>query len=151
MAQARTRIEELEEQNGELRQQSETKTAELQTLAEEGEQRSKELSVLRNRTNLSQQNWIKEKQELVEQEASAREEFEAARQAMHDWEVLAMEERSVRENLGDKVADLEEQLAGYKDAYEKAASERDNQSVTVDGLQKALQEIQTGKAPHLAI
>lgn len=64
---------------------------------------------------------------------------------MHNWEVLAMEERSIREGLGEKVIDLEEQLTNLKDAYEKAASERDNQSSTVDGLQRALQEIQTGR------
>lgn len=80
----------------------------------------------------------------MELEANAREEFEAARQAMHDWEVLALEERSIRENLGEKVTDLEEQVANYKEAHDKAAMERDNQSVTVDGLQMALQEVQTG-------
>lgn len=135
----------MEAQNTELRQQTEAKTAELRVLAEEGELRSKELSTLRNRTNLSQQNWVMEKQELVERESSTREEFEAAKQAMHDWEVLAMEERSIREDLGGKVADLEEQVASYKEAYENAASERENQSATVDGLQRALQEIQTGE------
>ena len=106
---------------------------------------SKELSSLRNRTNLSQQNWVKERDDLVEREALLREEFESAKQAMHDWEVLAMEERSVRENLADRVADLEEQLAAQKEAYEKATSERDSQNLTVDGLQRALQEIQTGE------
>lgn len=134
----------MEEQNSNLREETEAKSAEVKTLAEEAEHRSKELSSLRNRTNLSQQNWLQEKEELVQQEAYAREEFEAAKQAMHDWEVLAMEERSIRENLGDKVGDLEEQVVNYKEAYEKAASERDAQSNTVDGLQKALQEIQSG-------
>ena len=74
----------------------------------------------------------------------AREEFETARQAMQDWEVLAMEERSIREGLGDRVAELEEQLAGQQQAYERAAMERDDQSSTVDGLQRALQDIQEG-------
>lgn len=63
---------------------------------------------------------------------------------MQDWEVLAMEERSIRENLAEKVTDLEEQVSSHRDAHEKAASERDGQSATVDGLQKALQEIQDG-------
>lgn len=145
LGQARTKIEDLEDQNINLRKETEAKTTELATLAEEGEQRSKELSSLRNRTNLSQQNWLKEREELVERERHAKEEFEAAKEAMHDWEVLAMEERSIRENLGEKAADLEEQVSSYKEAYEKASSERDSQSVTVDGLQRALQEIQTGQ------
>lgn len=106
---------------------------------------SKELSTLRDRTSLSQQNWLKEKEELLEQENYLQSEFEQAKEAMHNWEVLAMEERSVRESLGEKVVDLEEQLATVKDAYEKTAAERDSQLATVDGLQRALQEIQTGE------
>lgn len=98
---------------------------------------------------LSQQNWLKEKEELVDQEAYMREEFENAKQAMHDWEVLAMEERTIRKDLTDRNADLEEQLSTVKEAYEKAASERDSQSSTVDGLQKALQEIQTVRKQEL--
>ncbi len=135
----------MEERNGLLKEENDVRAAELKTLAEEGEQRSKELSGLRNRTNLSQQNWVKEREDLIQQETFAREEFEAAKQAMQDWEVLAMEERSIRENLGERVTALEEQLATHKEAYEKAASERDSQSSTVDGLQRALREIQDGQ------
>lgn len=114
-------------------------------IAEEKEQRSKELSNLRNRTTLSQQNWSKERDDLIQREAYAKEEFEAAKQAMQDWEVLAMEERTIRESIVERVADLEEQVASYREAHENAASERDTQSLTVDGLQRALQEIQEGK------
>lgn len=105
----------------------------------------KEISTLRDRTNLSQQNWLKEKEELLEQESYLQSEFEQAKEAMHNWEVLAMEERSIRENLGDKAMDLEEQVANLRDAYEKAAAERDSQMASVDGLQRALQEIQSGE------
>ncbi|MCJ1336827.1 hypothetical protein MMC09_002105 [Bachmanniomyces sp. S44760] len=149
LAQARSHIEGLEEQNGRLQSQTEIRATELARLAEEGEHRSKELSLLRNRTNLSQQNWLKEKEDLVRKEAFAREEFEAARQAMQDWEVLAMEERSIREGVSEKVSDLEEQISNYREAYEKAASQRDSQGVTVDGLQRALQDIQEARKREL--
>ncbi len=69
---------------------------------------------------------------------------------MQDWEVLAMEERSVRESTAERVAELEDQLSTQREAYEKAVSERDSQSLTVDGLQRALQEIQDGKFPDPA-
>lgn len=85
----------------------------------------------------------------MQQEAYSREQFQNAEQAMREWEVLALEERSIRKDLGDRVSDLEEQLSGLKEAYEKAASERDTQSNTVDGLQKALQEIQTARRQEL--
>ncbi|KAI4261626.1 MAG: hypothetical protein L6R42_003177 [Xanthoria sp. 1 TBL-2021] len=149
LAQARNRIEELEEQCEGLRSQNESRTAELSALAEEGEQRSKELSSLRNRTTLSQQNWTKEREDLIGREAMAREEFEAAKQAMQDWEIVAIEERSIRESTAERVTDLEEQLSQQRDAYEKAASERDSQSLTVDGLQRALQEIQEARRKEL--
>lgn len=145
LSQARSRIEDLEEQNTNLQEQTATRGAELAKLAEEGEQQSKELSSLRNRLNLSQQNWTKEREDLLQREQYVKEEFESARQAMQDWEVLAMEERSIRETLAERVADLEDQVSSHREAYEKAAAERDSQSLTVDGLQRALQEIQEGQ------
>lgn len=99
---------------------------------------------MRDRANLSQQNWLKEKDELIRQESYLQSEFEQAKEAMHNWEVLAMEERSIRENLGEKVIDLEEQLVGLREAYEKAAVDHESQVATVDGLQRALQDIQAG-------
>lgn len=149
LAQAKNRIEELEEQCEGLRSQNESRTAELSALADEGDQRSKELSSLRNRTTLSQQNWTKEREDLIESEAIAREEFEAAKQAMQDWEIVAIEERSIRESTAERVTDLEEQLSQQRGAYEKAVSERDSQSLTVDGLQRALQEIQQARRKEL--
>lgn len=144
LAQAKGRIEELEEQCNGLRGQNEARTAELAAMAEQEEQRSKELSGLRNRTTLSQQNWAKEREDLVRREAMVREEFEAAKQAMQDWEILAIEERSMRENTAERLSDLEDQLSSQRDAHEKVLFERDSQSQTVDGLQRALQDIQDG-------
>jgi chromosome segregation ATPase len=156
LAQARTRIEELEEQNADLQDRYTARSTEVEELTAQARnsttqqaEQSKELSSLRNRLTLSQQNWLKEKEELVESEAYMREEFENAKQAMHDWEVLAMEERTIRKDLTDRVADLEEQLATTKEAYERAADERDTHSSAVDGLQKALQEIQTVRKQEL--
>ncbi|KLJ07706.1 hypothetical protein EMPG_16817 [Blastomyces silverae] len=149
LEQTRNRIEELEGENATLQTEVESKSAAVKSLEKEREQQSKEMSSLRNRTNLSQQNWVKEREELLEQEAYARSEFEEAKQAMHNWEILAMEERSIRESLEEKVVDLEEQLVTLKSEYEKASSERDAQSLTVDGLQRALQEIQTARKQEL--
>ncbi|OXV06503.1 hypothetical protein Egran_05727 [Elaphomyces granulatus] len=149
LALSRSRIEKLEEQNSNLKNLLHAKTSEIDVLHKEAEGKSKELSSLRNRTNLSQQNWLKEKEELSEQEAYLRSEFEEAKQAMHNWEVLAMEERSIRESLAGKVIDLEEQLASLKDAYEKAIVDSSGQVVTIDGLQRALQELQIARKQEL--
>ncbi|OGM43788.1 Golgi matrix protein [Aspergillus bombycis] len=149
LAQARLKIGELEEQNSALKENFQLKCSELTELSEANEHKSKEISTLRDRMNLSQQNWLKEKEELLEQQSYLQSEFEQAKEAMHNWEVLAMEERSIRETLGEKVVDLEEQLASLKDAYERTSDERDSQLAAVDGLQRALQEIQTARRKEL--
>ncbi|PWY81769.1 hypothetical protein BO70DRAFT_379750 [Aspergillus heteromorphus CBS 117.55] len=149
LAQAKSRIEELEGQNLGLQEGLQSKLSDLERVSEANNNMLRELSTLRDRTNLSQQNWLKEKEEILEQENYLQTEFEQAKEAMHNWEVLAMEERSIRENLGEKVIDLEEQLVTVKGAYEKAASDLDSQVATVDGLQRALQEIQAARKQEL--
>ena len=104
-----------------------------------------EAANLRNRLNLSQHNWAKERENLIARENYLQEELENTKQAMQDWEVIALEERSIRESLGDRVLELEEQLATLRIGYEKIASEKEQTSVTIDGLQRALREIQEGQ------
>lgn len=145
LAQARSQIEDLEAQNKILHGAQEDTETLVKSLRSDNEKAQAEITELRSRTNLSQQNWVKERDDLIAQEADTRQEFEAAKQAMQDWEVLAMEERSQREHLSDKMAEIEEQLVNQRDAYERAASERDSQNQTVDGLQRALRDIQDGK------
>lgn len=144
LSKARAEIEELQQENKSTRETQEELQATIETLQSEHKDKDSEIESLRSRTNLSQSNWVKERDELVSKEAYAREEFENARQAMQDWEVLAMEERSLRENLNDRVVELEEQLNAQRESYERAAGERDIQNSTVDSLQRALQDIQDG-------
>ena len=151
ISQANARIEELEDQNRTLEQNQTSLEDSNARLKTQNEQQAREIDTLRGRANLSQQNWIKERDELIRREALAREEFETANQAMQDWEVLAMEERSQRENLRDKVVELEHQLANLQESYDRVASERDSQSQTVDGLQRALRDIQEGKWPQFIL
>ena len=115
------------------------------TLEKESNEQSQELSTLRDRLQKSQQNWIKERDDILKSEARLREEFEIAKNAMQDWEVLAMEERSLRENLADRLSEVEEQLAAQVTAYKKISTERDDLAHSIDGLQRALNEIQDGK------
>ncbi|KAK7550832.1 hypothetical protein IWX50DRAFT_555402 [Phyllosticta citricarpa] len=145
----RAQIEELEEQNRREREEADALDEENKRLQKQKEEQDKEIEELRGRASLSQQNWIKERDELIQREAYAREEFETAKQAMQDWEVLAMEERSLRENLEDKVLELEEQVNGLKEALDRTVSDRDAQTSTVDGLQRALRDIQDARKKEL--
>ncbi|KAI8934155.1 hypothetical protein NX059_008908 [Plenodomus lindquistii] len=142
-------LADLEEQNRELQENNNTLTEELAKLRQEKEAQSSEIETLRSRSTLSQQNWIKERDELISREAYAREEFDNARQAMQDWEVLAMNERSLRENLAEKDAELREQLETMREEYERAARDRDTNNQAVEGLQKALQEVQSLRKAEL--
>ncbi|EMD62688.1 hypothetical protein GGP41_003502 [Bipolaris sorokiniana] len=144
-----TQVADLEDQNRELQEHNNSLTEELAKLRQEKEAQASEIETLRSRATLSQQNWIKERDELISREAYAKEEFENAKQAMQDWEVLAMNERSLRENLAEKDTELREQLESIKDEYEKAARDRDTNSQAVEGLQKALQEVQNLRKAEL--
>jgi chromosome segregation ATPase len=145
LEEASTTISDLEEQNRDLQENNTNITEELTRIRQEHVAQASEIATLRDRANLSQQNWIKERDELISREAYAREEFENAKQAMQDWEALALNERSLHDNLKEKMGEFEEQLDSLRDAHRKAVSERDQNSEAVDGLQKALQRLQTGK------
>ncbi|KAK2854384.1 hypothetical protein FQN49_005145 [Arthroderma sp. PD_2] len=149
LVQKKAVIEEYEQENAALKSELDGKSANLSSLESEREQQAKELSSLRNRINLTQQNWVKEKEELMGQESELRTEFEEAKQAMHSWEIIAMEERSIRESLGEKVIDLDEQLSTLRVDYDKVTSDYNSRGVAVEGLQKALREIQTARKQEL--
>ncbi|KAG9245284.1 hypothetical protein BJ878DRAFT_502189 [Calycina marina] len=149
-------LSETQEENDELRTENENLQSRIQGLesrmkeVEAGSNdSSKELSSLRNRHNLSQQNWVSEREYLIQQTAQLNDEAEAAREAMGDWEVLAMEERSVREGLKERIVDIEEQFSVQREAYGSLMAERDSQSQTVDGLQIALRELQEVRKQEL--
>jgi chromosome segregation ATPase len=149
LAEAKEQIEDLESQNETLQKRVKSLEGDVKRLEEESGDLSKELSSLRNRHNLSQQNWVHEREDLVQQSKHLRDEAEAAKEAMGDWEVLAMEERSMREGLTERVTEIEEQFSAQKEVLEAAVSERDSQSQTVDGLQRALQEVQEARKREL--
>jgi chromosome segregation ATPase len=149
LQEAKEQIDELESQNDTLQQRIKGLDGDVKRLEEEARESSKELSSLRNRHNLSQQNWVHEREDLIQQTRQLKEEAEAAKEAMGDWEVLAMEERSMREGATEKMHDLEEQFSAQKEAYEAAVSERDSQSQALEGLQRALQEVQEARKREL--
>jgi chromosome segregation ATPase len=146
---AQGRVEELESENEDLQKTSDTYKSELEGLRTELQDSNRELSSLRSRSNLSQHNSLKEKEDMTRQIQHMREEAEAAKDAMGDWEVLAMEERSIRESLSEKASALEEQVTTLRESYEQAARDRDTQTNSVDGLQRALQEIQEARKREL--
>jgi chromosome segregation ATPase len=146
---AKDRVEELETQNDDLQKAMAEREDETDRLRKEVQEQGRELASLRSRSNLSQQNWLKEKDDMARQTQNLKSELESTTAAMGEWEVIAMEERSLRESLSDKVADLEEQVAGAREAYERADADRAAQAQAVDRLQRALQELQDTRKREL--
>lgn len=146
---ARERIAELEAANEEAEGSRGTLSTELSNLRITIESQAAELETLRSRTNLSTSNWAKERDDLVSREAYLKEEYEVAKQAMQDWEILATEERTRREALEERMQELEEQLSGQQEAYERIKSESETQNSTVDGLQRALRDLQEERKREL--
>ncbi|KAK4068301.1 uncharacterized protein Triagg1_7544 [Trichoderma aggressivum f. europaeum] len=149
LEEAKEHIEELEAQNEELRNAAESSSESLAKVREELQDATRELTTLRSRNNLSANNWGKEREELIRSIQHLKEEMETTSNAMGEWEVIAMEERSIKENLGDKVAELEEEVAGLRQGYETANAERDSQATLIDNLQNALREIQEARRKEL--
>lgn len=149
LEEANQRIEELEAQNEELHKGSSSSEDEISQLRDELQEANRELTTLRSRNNLSQQNWLREKDDMARQLQHLRSELESTSSAMSEWETIAMEERQTRETLADKVADVEDQLISVREAYDKVAEERDSSLQTIDGLQRALQEIQDARRKEL--
>ncbi|TGZ85637.1 hypothetical protein EX30DRAFT_337973 [Ascodesmis nigricans] len=149
LAQAKQTIEELEDQNRELNDAVEALRSQLNEGVEERNAKDKEISGFRTRLNLSQQNWTQERDELVSSERRLQEELESLRQALRDWEVVAMEERAVRESLEERVVELEEQRQNQEETLENTVAERDRSKNTIIGLQRALEEIQEARKKEL--
>ncbi|KAI5305489.1 hypothetical protein KEM56_004282 [Ascosphaera pollenicola] len=149
LTQYRQQIEELEEQNATLSKDADVKAGTIAELTRQNELHEKEISELRERTTLAQQNWLQEREDLLEHTRYLQNEFEEAKQAMHNWEILATEERTIRENLSEKVLDAEEQLQAVRADYEKAAADCDAQALTVERLQKGIDEIQKARKQEL--
>ncbi|ATY64393.1 Golgi matrix [Cordyceps militaris] len=146
---AKERIEDLETQNEQLENSASSSGKDHQKLLQELQDANRELTTLRSRSNLSTQNWNKEREDLTRAVQRLKEEMGTTANAMGEWEVIAMEERSVKESLSDKIAELEEQIASLRQGYESAANERDSQSTLIDNLQNALREIQDARKREL--
>ncbi|KAF4587653.1 golgi matrix protein [Ophiocordyceps camponoti-floridani] len=149
LEEARERIEELEAQNEELQGSARSSGEDADKLREELQAATRELTTLRSRNNLSAHNWLREKEELSRTVQNLKEEMETTSTAMGEWEVLAMEERSIKDSLVDKVSELEEQMLVLKGGYESASAERDSQTTLIENLQNALREIQEARKKEL--
>ncbi|GAB7361567.1 hypothetical protein MBLNU230_g1619t1 [Neophaeotheca triangularis] len=149
LAQARQQIEELEGDKTQTGQENERLQARMEELDSQIKSQNAELEDLRSRTHLSTSNWAKERDDMLSREAFVREEYEAAKQAMQDWEILATEERSRRENLEERAQELEEQLTSQTTLYERLRGEAETQNSTVEGLQRALRDLQEERKREL--
>lgn len=149
LEEAKARIDELETANEEFEDRNKLLSDENTSLQESLDDAERELSSLRSRNNLSQANWHRERDELFQIHSQLKEELVSATSAMGEWEVIAMEERARRESYSEKITELEEQVSSLRETLEKVTHERDTHAMAVDGLQRALQEIQDARKHEL--
>ncbi|QIW97383.1 hypothetical protein AMS68_002901 [Peltaster fructicola] len=149
LAQARSRIETLESELGAAQEENERMQESTTELEGRLESQGSEIDELRSRGTLSTSNWAKERDEMLSKTAYLQEEYEVAKQAMQDWEILATEERSRREAQEERAQELEDRLETQRQAFERAKTEADTQSNTVDGLQRALRDLQDERKKEL--
>ena len=160
LEEAKDRIDELEFQNETLREggaaaeaaaaTAEAQVARLQKELDDIEnEHERESNAMRGRAQLSQQNWQREKEDLERAMQQLRKELEEANFTMGEWEVIALEERSVRGTLTEKASDLEEQLATTIELNQRLTLERETHTDAIEGLQRALEEIQETRKMEL--
>lgn len=145
LAQTKQLLRDVEEQNSQLNETIDELQSQITDVSTDKSRAAGEVTNLRTRLNLAQQNWLKERENLNNTEKILREKLEAAQQAAQDWEVIAVEERSVREQLSDRVIELEDQYTTQKLLHEKLTSEQERDASIIEGLRRALQEIQNGE------
>lgn len=149
LQQTKGMVEALEEHNRTIITEKDALEASLKQTLSEKKILSQEVQDLRHRFSVSQQNWSKEREEAEIIRTKLKEEFENARKSAQDWEVLAMEESSVRRALEERSNDIEEQCISQKDALEKEVLLRSQQIAKISDLQKALHDIQQTRKEEL--
>ncbi|KXT11346.1 hypothetical protein AC579_9468 [Pseudocercospora musae] len=149
LEQRQEKIEELEASAKAAEEENQRLQDQLAALDAEKKSQALEIETLRSRASASTTNWARERDAFIAQAARLREEYETAKQAMQDWEILATEERSRREALEERSQELEDQVNSQREAYERIRSEAEMQSNTVDGLQRALREVQEERKKEL--
>ncbi|KAK6517235.1 hypothetical protein TWF281_003900 [Arthrobotrys megalospora] len=149
LQQTKGMVETLEEQNRALVGEKEAMEAVLKQTLSEKKILAQEVQDLRQRFSVSQQNWSKEREEADIVQRRLVEELESARKVGQDWEVLAMEESSVRRALEERASDIEEQYISQKTQLEKEISMRNQQAAKLSDLQMALHDIQQTRKEEL--
>ncbi|CAK7203377.1 hypothetical protein SEUCBS139899_006110 [Sporothrix eucalyptigena] len=164
LEEAREHIEELEKQNSALQEAAQdaeaavtsatasaaNQIARLQRELDEIEREHEhEKTALRNQAQLSQKNVQREKEDLVRQMKQLQSELDETRTTMNDWEVIACEQRSLRESTAEKTIELEEQLSILREQHQHVLDEASTQSDAVNSLQRALQDIQDARRHEL--
>ncbi|TQS34693.1 hypothetical protein Golomagni_04913 [Golovinomyces magnicellulatus] len=136
LAEARTQIEELElaRKIQEQRYRELEERIEISDSAYQEAQR--EISSLTEQYNSSQQELSHHLDDLSTQLIQLRSEADASKEATASWEMLAMEERSRREGLTQRIKDADDQASSYRQSLESAIRESDHHLETIENLRR---------------
>ncbi|KAK9474639.1 uncharacterized protein V1510DRAFT_347720, partial [Dipodascopsis tothii] len=138
IARQKTTIEYLEKKNKQLTETVTSLQQEVLTASEESDKMSHELASLRQMSISSQGSWYKERDALVASERRLKDKLAEADKSAQDWELIATEERTLRENSSRRIFELEEHINGQKDMVRVAHEERDAQTARARELETQL-------------
>lgn len=140
LGESKLRIKELESLTDSQTERINHFQTEIDQLRIEHQELLKEVCSLQNENNLSEQNLSLVREEMALQNRKLKIEVEAAREATEGWEMLAMEERAMREVLVERNKELEEQMSSHREALDAAILERQNNLETLETVQRSFHD-----------
>ncbi|POS83007.1 hypothetical protein EPUL_004534, partial [Erysiphe pulchra] len=149
LADAKTQIEELEAQRDTFEDRVMELELKLKQLDREHQDSLDKISSLQNQLNLSKNDLSQLREDFAIQTRQLKDDVIAANEATNGWEMLAREERSVREGLEDRIKDLEEQISSQREALESAVLKRDTYLENLEALGKNIKDIQDAQKREL--
>ncbi|KAI6248100.1 GRIP domain-containing protein [Erysiphe necator] len=149
LAEAKTQIEDLEAQRDSYNERVIELEVELKSLDHERQVSLDEIISLQNKLNISQSSLSLLQEDLANQTRQLKDEVIAANEATNAWQMLAKEERSIREGLEDRIKYLEEQISSDREALDLAVLQRDTYLENLEALRKNIIDIQEAQKTEL--
>ncbi len=149
LASNRQTIEDLESQNFVLNETVVHMQEQIVSASESDLDKSRELVFLKDESQSLVAKLERLQKQLQEETRRYTEEKEQSSHQLRSWENIAVEEKTVKDSLRDRISDLEEQLSEQNAAYQKmrSQSEEDNQSISQ--FRTNIQELQEGHKKEL--
>lgn len=142
LAQNRTQIEELEAQNAALSETIAHMQAQAADTVETHSVASRDLATAQRQIESLNTRLREAEDSMIQEQRYHQEALDKSAMVAAEWENLAVEERSARDTLRDRIHDLEEQLASQNTAYENLRNIVSQDDQTIAKFRQTMLEMQ---------